>query len=116
MVTDNDVTKAPGYERLNPDAQEQVRLAFENDGVVDKEFKGLDGELAKVAKRYGGDIINATGYKVDIATRGTASCRKSDCPWGTSKIAKGEMRLGISVPFDGEHESWQYKHWYGQFS
>jgi hypothetical protein len=97
MVTDNDVTKAPGYERLNPDAQEQVRLAFENDGVVDKEFKGLDGEL-------------------DIATRGTASCRKSDCPWGTSKIAKGEMRLGISVPFDGEHESWQYKHWYGQFS
>jgi hypothetical protein len=54
---------------------------------------------------------NSCSYKVDIATRGTASCRKSDCPAGAVKIAKGELRLGIRVPFDGEHESWVYKHW-----
>jgi hypothetical protein len=83
---------------------------------VDKEFKGIDADLAKVAKRYGGDIVNAEGYKVDIATTGRAGCRKSDCPRGSSKIAKGELRLGISVPFDGEHSSWQYKHWYVSLS
>jgi hypothetical protein len=111
-VTEGDATKAPGYDRLSSDAQEQVRLAFENDDVVDKDFKGIDADLAKVPKKYGGEIQNATGYKVDITiTRGAASCSKSGCPKAALKIAKGELRLGISVPFDGDHESWQYKHW-----
>jgi hypothetical protein len=38
-----------------------VRLAFETGGVVDKEFKGISMDLAKVPKRYGGEILNATG-------------------------------------------------------
>jgi hypothetical protein len=38
-----------------------VRLAFENGDVVDKLFKGVSMELAKVPKRYGGEITNATG-------------------------------------------------------
>jgi hypothetical protein len=50
-------------------------------------------------------------YKADVATRGTAACRNADCPEGAAKIVKGELRLGLSVPFDGDHESWQYKHW-----
>lgn len=110
-VTEGDATNAPGYDCLSSDAQEQVRLAFENEDVVDKEFKGIGADLAKVPRKYGGEIQNATGYKVDIATRGNASCRKSDCPKGALKIAKGELRLGVSVPFDGDHESRQYKHW-----
>ncbi|KAH7412269.1 hypothetical protein DE146DRAFT_751396 [Phaeosphaeria sp. MPI-PUGE-AT-0046c] len=110
-VTEDDATKAPGYDRLSTEAQEQVRLAFENGKIVDKDFKGVNIELAKVPKRYGEEIRDATGYKVDVATRGTASCRKSDCPMGAVKIAKGELRLGISVSYDGEHESFVYKHW-----
>jgi hypothetical protein len=38
-----------------------VRLAFENGGVVNKEFKGINTDLAKVPKRYGGEVLNATG-------------------------------------------------------
>jgi hypothetical protein len=111
-VSEEDPTKAPGYDRLSSEAQEQVRLAFENEDVVDKDFKGVDTDLAKVPKKYGGEIQNATSYKVDLATRATASCRKSDCPKGALKIAKGELRLGIHVPFDDDHGSWMYKHWW----
>lgn len=60
-VTEDDATKAPGYDRLSPEAQEQVRLAFEAGKIVDKEFKGINAELAKIPKRYGGEISNATG-------------------------------------------------------
>jgi hypothetical protein len=60
-VTEDDPTKTPGYDRLSSDAQEQVRQAFEDGNVVDKTFKGIDNELAKVPKRYGGEILNATG-------------------------------------------------------
>jgi hypothetical protein len=56
-------------------------------------------------------FANVRSYKADVATRGTAACRNADCPEGATKIAKGELRLGLSVPFDGDHESWQYKHW-----
>jgi hypothetical protein len=126
-VTGNDATQAPGYDRLSEEAQEQVRLAFENDAVVDKDFKGIRTDLAKQAKKYGGEITNATrfdrqfyiqdafadsySYKVDVATR-AAGCRSAICQDKGVKIVKGELRLGLGVPFDGEHESWQYKHWY----
>jgi hypothetical protein len=66
----------------------------------------------KTSSRSLNGDANLPSYKVDVATRGTAACRNSDCPEGATKIAKGELRLGISVPFDGEHESWVYKHWY----
>ncbi|KAF1917660.1 hypothetical protein BDU57DRAFT_546883 [Ampelomyces quisqualis] len=110
-VTEEDVTRAPGYDRLSSAAQEQVQLAFENGHIVDKGFKGIDTDLAKVPKKYAGEFQNATAYKVDLATRGTASCRKPECPKGALKIAKGELRLGICVPYDDDHASWVYKHW-----
>jgi hypothetical protein len=121
---------AAGYSRLIPEAQDQVRLAFENDGIVDKEFKGISAEGAKIARHYGGDILNAEGwsssfpniafltvadrsrYKVDIAKRAAAGCRNSACPSNGVKIQKGELRLGICIPFDGDHSLWQYKHWF----
>lgn len=70
----------------------------------------LQGKMTPTA----GNISNSCSYKVDVAARGTASCRKSDCPAGAVKIAKGELRLGISVSYDGDHDSLQYKHWYLQ--
>ncbi|KAF2133702.1 zf-PARP-domain-containing protein [Dothidotthia symphoricarpi CBS 119687] len=109
-TTDNDATKAPGYHSLSPESQEQIRLAFENDCVTDKEFKGISEDMAKRAPKYGGEILNATGYKVDVARR-AAGCRGSVCQTTGVKILKGELRLGISIPYDGEHESWVYKHW-----
>ena len=60
-ITEGDATKAPGFDRLSPEAQEQVRLTFETGKVADREFKGVDAELAKVPKRYGGEIRDATG-------------------------------------------------------
>ncbi|KAH7082651.1 hypothetical protein BKA63DRAFT_394085, partial [Paraphoma chrysanthemicola] len=108
-VTGNDATQAPGYEGLSEEAQEEVRQAFENEGVVDKDFKGKRADLAKASPRYN-DIMNAEGYKVDIAKRATG-CRNAQCPSEGSKILKGEVRLGICVPFDGDHSSWLYKHW-----
>jgi hypothetical protein len=46
-----------------------------------------------------------------VATR-AAGCRGAACQDTGVKIVKGELRLGLGVPFDGEHSSWQYKHWY----
>lgn len=59
-ITEDDATKTPGYDRLSPEAQEQVRLALETGKVADKEFKGVDAELAKVPRRYSGEIRDAT--------------------------------------------------------
>ncbi|KAF1848830.1 zf-PARP-domain-containing protein, partial [Cucurbitaria berberidis CBS 394.84] len=109
-TTNNDPTNAPGYDRISTESQEQVRLAFENGGPVDKEFKGIRGDLAKAAPRYAQEYLNADGYQVDVPTR-AAACRGADCLSKGIKVTKGELRFGISVPFDGEHGSWVYKHW-----
>ncbi|KAF2027342.1 hypothetical protein EK21DRAFT_91635 [Setomelanomma holmii] len=109
-VADSDPTQAPGYDRLSTEAQEQVTLAFENEVIVDNEFKGTRTDLAETARRCGGEIENATGYKVDIAKR-TSGCRNAGCSSEGGRIAKGELRLGICVPFDEDHASWVYKHW-----
>ncbi|KAI4644886.1 hypothetical protein J4E93_005684 [Alternaria ventricosa] len=108
-TTGNDPTKAPGYDRLSPESQEQVRLAFEGQ-PVDKNFKGIREDLAKDAQRYAKEYTDVSFYKVDVAGRACA-CRGSDCLSKNVKITKGELRLGLSVPFDGEHESMVYKHW-----
>jgi hypothetical protein len=104
-----------------------VQLAFGNGRVVvDKEFKGTRENLAKNAKRYGGEITNATGsvdlelhcgyfadlseYKIDVAKR-AAICRGVACLDNSTEIPKGELRLGLCVPVsDGEHKGWQFKH------
>lgn len=64
-VTGDDPTKAPGYDRLNQEAQEQIKLAFEHGRIPDKDFKGLDADRAKIAKRYTGEITNAERLVVD---------------------------------------------------
>jgi hypothetical protein len=108
-TTGNDPTKAPGYDRLSPDSQEQVRLAFEGE-PVSKDFKGIREDLAKDAQRYAKEYTDVSFYKVDVASRASA-CRGGDCLAKNVKITKGELRLGLSVPFDREHESMVYKHW-----
>ncbi|KAJ4373084.1 hypothetical protein N0V83_003375 [Neocucurbitaria cava] len=109
-TTDNDPTKVPGYDRLSPESQEQVKLAFENGKPVDKEFKGIREDLAKNVRRYGHEFPNAQGYKVDTPKR-AAACRGPDCLSKGTNVLKGELRLGLAIPFDGEHVSWVYKHW-----
>ncbi|CAO2650026.1 Nn.00g013180.m01.CDS01 [Neocucurbitaria sp. VM-36] len=109
-TTNNDPTKAPGYERLSVESQEQVQLAFEKGKPIDKEFKGIREDLAKSAPRYAQEYRNAEGYKVDVAKR-AAGCRGQDCLYKGTKIVKGELRLGLAIPFDGEHVSWVYKQW-----
>ncbi|EDU45103.1 zf-parp-type zinc finger protein [Pyrenophora tritici-repentis] len=109
-TTDNDPTKAPDYQRLSQESQEQVRLAFESGKPADKEFKGVREDLAGNAQKYAKEYTNATGYKVDVAVR-AAACRGGDCLAKGIKILRNELRLGILVPFDGEHSIMVYKHW-----
>lgn len=77
---------------------------------VDKQFKDIREDLAKDAPKYGQEYQNAMAYKVDLAAR-AAACRGKDCLSKQIKITKGELRLGILIPFDGEHASTVYKHW-----
>jgi hypothetical protein len=107
-LTGNDPMKAPGYDRLSADSQEQVRLAFENGKIIDKDFKGIHADLAGIAPMYGPrEILNAEGYKGDMPVR-AAGCRASEC---SNKVVKSELRVGFLKPFDGEHSTWVYKHW-----
>ncbi|OAL45666.1 glucocorticoid receptor-like (DNA-binding domain) [Pyrenochaeta sp. DS3sAY3a] len=108
---EDDHTKVPGYSNISPESQEQLREAFENGAPTDKAFKGISEDLAKVAPVYRSkEYDNAEGYKADVAVR-AAACRGPACGSQGIKIAKGELRLGILVPFDGDHGSWMYKHW-----
>lgn len=109
-TTGNDPTKAPGYDKLSPESQEQVRLAFENGMPTEKTFKGISKERAKDAPKYAREYTDATGYKTDVGTR-SAACRGHNCLTESAKIMKGELRLGIYVDFDGEHFTTYYKHW-----
>lgn len=86
-------------------------MAFEAGKPVDKEFKDVRPDLAKNARRYTREYTEAEGYKVDICSRKTM-CRGPACTEQNIKIAKGELRLGLSIPFDdGEGSSYVYKHW-----
>jgi hypothetical protein len=38
-----------------------VRLAFENDGIINKDFKGINVDLLDMARWYDGEFTNATG-------------------------------------------------------
>lgn len=109
-TTDNDPTKAPGYQRLSAESKEQVRLAFELGAPADKEFKGIREDLVKNAQKYAKEYMDAMGYKVDVAVRATA-CRGGDCLANGVNIKRNELRLGILVPFGEGHSSMVYKHW-----
>ncbi|RII11570.1 hypothetical protein CUC08_Gglean005569 [Alternaria sp. MG1] len=109
-ITGDDPTKAPGYDRLSPESQEQVRLAFEEGKPVDKDFKGIREDLAKNARKYAKEYTDVSFYKIDVARR-VSACRGGNCLDKNVKITKGELRLGLSIPFDGEHETMVYKHW-----
>lgn len=70
-MADNDVTKTPGYDKLSPEGQEQLKLAFEEGRVVDKDFKDVRPDLAGATPMSGGgrEILDAEGYKVDMPVR-----------------------------------------------
>lgn len=106
-ITNDDATQAPGYDQLSPGSQEQVRLAFENNSIIDKTFKDIRPDLAASSK-FGGEITDAVGYKIDMPTR-PAGCRAKQC---ANKIVRGQLRVGFLKPFDEDHSSWIYKHWY----
>ncbi|KAJ4318097.1 hypothetical protein N0V94_004622 [Neodidymelliopsis sp. IMI 364377] len=109
-LTDNDPTKAPGYDRLSPESKEEVRLTFENSRINDPSFKDIRADLAGNSAKFGAEIRDAEGYKVDMPVR-AAACRGSECLNKGTKVVKGELRVGFLRSFDGEHSSWVYKHW-----
>ncbi|CAA9962662.1 zf-PARP multi-domain protein [Pyrenophora teres f. maculata] len=109
-TTDNDPTKAPGYQRLSQESQQQVRLAFESGTPTDIEFKGVREDLTGSAQRYAKEYRNAIGYKVDVAVC-AAACRGGECLAKGIKVLRNELRLGILVLFDGEYSTMVYKHW-----
>ncbi|KAH7130375.1 hypothetical protein B0J11DRAFT_602707 [Dendryphion nanum] len=98
---------APGFVQLSPESQEQVRATFEAERVTDMGFTDVRPDLVTASKSFG-DITEATGYKVELASTGRAGCRSPIC---SEKILKGELRLGIATSWDGEHDTWSYKHW-----
>lgn len=110
-LAEGDPTKVPGYDFVSAESQEQVRLAFEEEVVVDKEFKGVRVDLSKFARDVARETLNAVGYKVEVTQRGSASCQNGVCKTHGTKIAKGELRLGIQTIFLGEYETWRYRHW-----
>jgi hypothetical protein len=101
----------PGFAKLSPEAEEQVRLAFEEEKVPDKGFKGTRADLAKGSGSSYRVIRDVQNYKVESASTGRAGCRAPACKDNSIKIFKGELRVGFLVPLDGEHMIWQYKHW-----
>ncbi|KAJ4299355.1 hypothetical protein N0V90_004600 [Kalmusia sp. IMI 367209] len=109
-ISDGDPTKVPGYERISEESREQLKLALEEGKILDKEFKDIRPDLVQFGG-YGGEITDAVGYKVEVTKRAAAGCRGAACKEQGAKIAKGYLRLGIARIFDGEHETWQYKHW-----
>lgn len=84
-MTNNDATQAPGYDQLSPESQEQLRLAFEHDSVVDKTFKDIRPDLAAFSSEFRGEITNAVGHKIDMPTR-PAGCRTKQC---ANEIVRG---------------------------
>lgn len=95
---------------LSAESQEQVRLAFDEEKVVDVEFKDIRLDLAKSSYQDDGEIRNVVGYKVEAASSGRARCRNPVCKDKGVKILKGELRLGFATMWE-EHTSWVYKHW-----
>lgn len=92
------------------ESREQLKLAMEQGKITDKTFKDIRLELVQPGK-YMGELQDAVGYKVEVSPSARAGCRATACKEHGSKIAKGELRLGILRQFDGEHESFVYKHW-----
>jgi hypothetical protein len=109
-VSGGDVAKVPGYERISEEGREQLELALEEGKITDKDFQDIRPDLVKSGGSLG-EIRDALGYKVELSLSGRAGCRAAACKEQGAKIAKGELRLGILRPFDGEHATYAYKHW-----
>ncbi|KAF2438157.1 glucocorticoid receptor-like (DNA-binding domain), partial [Karstenula rhodostoma CBS 690.94] len=109
-ISNSELAKVPGYERISEESREQLKLALEEGKVNDKDFKDIRPDLVK-GGGYMGEIRDAVGYKVDVSPSARAGCRAAACKEQGNKIVKGELRLGILRLFDGEHESYVYKHW-----
>jgi hypothetical protein len=105
------VTKVPGYERISDEAREQLKLALEEGKITDKEFVDVRPDLVIKGGGSIGEVRDAVSYKVDVSPTARARCRGTACAQQGTKIAKGELRLAILRSFDGEHDSYVYKHW-----
>ena len=109
-ISEGELAKVPGYDRISEESRQQLKLALEEGKVTDKEFKDIRPDLVK-AGGYMGEIRDALSYKVEVSPSARAGCRASACKEQGTKIAKGELRLGILRDFDGDHNSFVYKHW-----
>ena len=110
--TDDDSSPPILHDVSSAESQEQVRLAFEQGDVVDREFKGVRTDLSRSFGMASDETINSIGFKVEITTRASAFCRSIACKvLKNEKMAKGELRLGLLTVFQGDHISWCYKHW-----
>ena len=110
-ISGDDPIKVPGYERISNESREQLKLAMEQGKIPDKEFKDIRLDLVKSGGGgFTSEITDAVGYKVDVAKM-KSGCRSVTCKSPEAKILKGELRLGILRSYDGDHESYVYKHW-----
>lgn len=100
----------PGYERISDESREQLKLALEENKVVDKDFQDIRLDLIK-GGGYMGEIREAVVYKVDVSPSSRTGCCPAACKEQGPKIAKGELRLRMQRLIDGEHASFTYKHW-----
>lgn len=54
--------------------------------------------------------MSADEFTEVSATR-RAGCKAKRCKDNDVKIQKGELRMGVLVDFDGEHQSMVWRHW-----
>ncbi|KAF2175139.1 hypothetical protein K469DRAFT_81022 [Zopfia rhizophila CBS 207.26] len=77
QVSGDKLEIAPAFSKISPEGQEQVRLAFQSDQVVDKGFKDICEDLVKAIFPDENEIKNAVGHKIDLAPTGRAGCRNA---------------------------------------
>jgi len=85
---------APGFSGLDTESQEQVRLAFAAEDVVDRTFKGIT--LPKIE------------WSVEESPNGRNSCKGRRCG---EKMEKGELRMRCAKTEGGKVTQY-WKHWY----
>ncbi|KAF9729615.1 hypothetical protein PMIN02_004529 [Paraphaeosphaeria minitans] len=110
-LSDGELAKVPGYERISDESREQLKLALEEGKVIDKDFKDIRPDLIVKEGVSMGEIRDAVRYNVEASPSTRARCRAAACKQQRSNIAKGELRLAILRPLDGEHTAYIYKHW-----
>lgn len=108
--TEDDPSKVTGYDGLSVEGREQLYQAFEEGKIVDPTFKDTRKIKNSNSPYLKYDVFDAEGFSVSVAKR-AAMCRDEDCKSKGVKVTKGQLRLGIVIPYDGEANTVHYKHW-----